>query len=89
MVDLYRGDIQVQKNIFSNQELLSEIEKTYHSAVDGAKNKAAAIQQSLIQSVQNDLEANLEKIMEILQGILDDPEKLNGVIKDEIQGRYF
>ena len=29
--------------------------------------------------------ANLEKIMEILQGILDDPEKLNSVIKDEMR----
>ena len=28
---------------------------------------------------------NLETIMEILQGILDDPEKLNGVIKDEMR----
>ena len=29
--------------------------------------------------------ANLEKIMEVLQSILDDPEKLNGVIKDEMR----
>jgi len=29
--------------------------------------------------------SNLEKIMEVLQGVLDDPEKLNGVIKDEMR----
>ena len=29
--------------------------------------------------------ADLERIMEVLQSILDDPEKLNGVIKDEMR----
>ena len=55
-------DNQTKQNVYSNQELLTEIEKTYNMAVEGTKNKAQEIQSIAISSVQKDLENNLEKL---------------------------
>ena len=55
-------ETQTKQNLFSNQELLSEIEKTYTTAVDGAKNKAKALETSVISSMKQELEENLEKL---------------------------
>ena len=53
---------QAEKNVYTNEELLSNIEKTYNQAVEGANSKATAIQERLISSVQKELEYNIEKL---------------------------
>ena len=53
---------QAEKNVYTNEELLSNIEKTYNQAVEGANSKATAIQERLISSEQKELEYNIEKL---------------------------
>ena len=82
---------EVIKTIRASKNRLDAIENLVIKFAFTEQQATAIVDMRLYRLTNTDIEelmqekANLEKIMEFLQGILDDPEKLNNTIKDEMR----
>ena len=82
---------EVIKTIRASKNRLDAIENLVIKFAFTEQQATAIVDMRLYRLTNTDIEelmqekANLEKIMEFLQGILDDPEKLNSTIKDEMR----
>ena len=82
---------EVIKTIRASKNRLDAIENLVIKFAFTEEQATAIVDLRLYRLSNTDIEellqekSNLEKIMEVLQNILDDPNKLNGVIKDEMR----